>query len=96
MPSKETGAVYIVKCPTCGDELVVGWLRGEIPIFDKDKINKREIKQKVSKADANGLSNEKVICSCANAVMAEFDKTKGRVVVEWATDEPAVGNINLH
>ncbi len=95
MASKETGSVFIVKCPTCGDELIVGWMRGEIPVFEKDKINKGEIKQKVSKKDAQDLSDEKLTCTCLN-VSCEFDKNKGRAVIEWTTAEPVVGNVNLH
>ena len=89
MPFKETGAIYIVKCPVCGDELVLGWLRdlAEIPFFDA------KAKQIMAATDANKIGSAKQTCSCGNA-SAQLNLGKCRV--EWQTAEPIVGNHNLH
>jgi hypothetical protein len=91
MPSKETGSIFIGKCPLCGDELVIGWLRNdaEIPRFDS------KAKQRISVKDELNLGKDKQICTCGNC-SAFFDTNKGRAVFNWTTDEPIVGNINLH
>ncbi len=95
MPQKETGSVFIGKCPKCGDELVVGWLRDEIPSFSPEDVEKGKVKQKISTKDVNDLSKDKLVCTCGN-ISAQFDTTKGRAVFTWQTEEPVVGNVNLH
>jgi hypothetical protein len=91
MGTKETGSIFVIKCPKCGDELVVGWIRkgDAIPTFDS------KAKQSIAPTDINDLASSKQICSCGNA-RASFDTMRGRCVIDWDTDEPTVGNINLH
>ena len=101
MPQKETGSVFIGKCPVCKDELIVGWLRDGVPTFsemvmdEETKTMKPVAKQLVSTADVNGLASDKQTCSCGQ-LRVWFDMTKGRAVFDWDTDEPPVGNMNLH
>ncbi len=91
MPSKETGAMFICRCPNCGDELVLGWLRPghAVPSFDP-KANK-----KIGIKDVNDFASDEQSCTCGN-VKARFDKQKGRAVFDWVDAEPMIGNINLH
>ncbi len=91
MKSKETGSIFIGKCPICGDELIVGWLRdGEsMPYFDP------KAKQKIATKDADEVAKDKQTCTCGN-ISASFDPKLGRAKFEWNTDEPPVGNVNLH
>ncbi len=96
MPTKETGAIFVVKCPICNDELVVGWQRDELPTLSStDDIETGKVKRKISTKSADDISNEKLTCTCGN-VSAEFVEKKGRAVIDWVTKEPAVGNINIH
>lgn len=92
MKTKETGSVFVAKCPICKDELVVGWLRDGLAKIDPKSDSK------TSATDVNGMATDKQTCTCGQ-LRFWFDLTKGRAVAEWDKDvegEPMVGNVNLH
>jgi len=91
MPFKESGAIYISKCPLCADELIVGWIRNdnEIPHFDKNANRIIPVK------DGEGIAKGPINCTCGNVTLT-FRIPGGRVRCEWQTVEPSLGNINLH
>ena len=103
MPSKETGGIYVAKCPTCRDELVVGWNRGEIPLIDPVVTlpvgdpgrGGRGGIQKIPPVAGNQLSLGPITCTDGNVTM-QFIPGTGRATVTWVTAEPVVGNVNLH
>ena len=91
MPYKESGSIYVSKCPICKDELIVGWIREEKDIFSFDKNAKKIIAQK----DGEKLAKGPISCSCGNITLSYFI-VGGRVRCEWQSQEPSLGNINLH
>ena len=91
MPYKESGSIFVSKCPICKDELVVGWIREDKDIFSFDKNANRIIATK----DAQKLARGPIVCSCGNVTLS-FQVAGGRVRCEWQTQEPSLGNINLH
>ncbi len=96
MGTKETGSTIVAKCPICLDELISGWIRDDIPtLSSKQDLEAGTVKQKIPQKNSDGLSNEKLTCTCGN-ISVEFKQNKGRVTIDWVTTEPAVGNINIH
>ena len=108
MPAKRVGAVISAKCSICGDELLVGWDRGELPVLDPQRSPTGDLvpgpdglplltKGAVKKAakDAKGIMRGPLTCSDGN-VTVRWDAGDGQALVEWLTAEPVVANVNLH
>lgn len=108
MPTKATGAVHIAVCPTCGDELKTGWLRPDATgVFIRDRAKVVDVRSlmvggaPIPVASVTVLVGSDTIvtgplaCACGNC-SARFDPASGRTLYTWVTDEPIVGNFNLH
>lgn len=108
MPSKATGAIHIGVCQNCGDELKTGWLRSDAErIFIRDLAKVIDVRSLVVLGVSIPVTSVSVIvgsemiatgplaCSCGN-VSARFELASGRTLYTWVTEEPVVGNFNLH